>query len=213
MAIAFGSLLTSGNGGTTSITTASVTPNAANLTLFCFFSRDNTAGTPTVSGCNVTWSKAGTFSNEMQIWYSIGGSPTAGAISVTGLTSATENFWFVTDFTGTATVSPIKQTKYATGSSSALSVTLTSSITSGNTAFGFGGRSSGSATYTPGTNFTEIGEAASAGRSGAIEYQLNKTDDAVIDMTASSSGGWVMGGLEIAAAGTTSNGNFLLMFD
>ena len=211
MAIAFGSLLTSGNGGTTTITTASVTPSAANLTLFCFFSRDNTNANPTVSGCNVTWTKAGTFSNEMQVYYAIGGSPTAGAISVSSLTSASENFWFVTDFSGTDDIAPIKQVKYATSSSTALAVTLTSSITAGNTAFGFGMRTSATATYTPGTDFTEIGEAASAGRSGAIEYQLNKTDDAVIDMTASSSGTWSMAGLEISAP--ISRGNFFLMFD
>ena len=212
MAIAFGSLKTSGNGGTTTITTASVLPTSTNLTLFCFFSRDNTNANPTVSGCNVTWTKAGTFSNEMQVYYAIGGSPTSGSISVSSLTSATENFWFVCDFSGTATTTPIKQTKYATGSSASLAVTLDSSITAGNTAFGFGMRSSGTATYTPGTNFTEIGEAASSGRSGATEYQLNKTDDAVIDMTASSSGGWAMGGFEISA-GAESSGNFFLMFD
>ena len=212
MAIAFGSLKTSGNGGTTTITTASVLPTSTNLTIFCFWSRDNTNGSPTVSGCNVTWTKAGTFSNEMQIYYAIGGSPTSGSISVSSLTSATENFWFVCDFSGTATTTPIKQYYYGTGSSSALSIPLTNSITAGNTAFGFGMRSSGTESYTPGTNFTEIGEAASSKRSGATEYQLNKTDDKIIDMTASSSGGWAMGGFEIAA-GAVSTGNFFLMFD
>lgn len=213
MAIAFGSLLTSGNGGTTSITTASVTPNASELTLLVFRSEGNTNATPTVSGNGLTWTKLSITGGTAvyQIWYSIGGSPSAGAISVTNLTSGSENLWFVVSFTGTATTSIFPQTSFSTGSGTALSTTLAGSITAGNTAFGFGSRSAGTQSYTPGTNFTEIGEASSGSRSGAIEYQLNKTDDAVIDMSSSTSGGWTMIGVEIAAA-AVSSGNFFLLF-
>lgn len=213
MTIAFGSLLAgNGQGNGSNITTSTITPTAGRITLFCFYLSGNT-GNVTVSGCNLTWTKLSITSysgKAFYIFWGVGNSPTTGTLSTSGGNGGAERIYIIQDFVGVNTVSPVVQSKYSTGSSSSLSTTLGSSIISGNTAFGFGARVPNSVTFTAGTDFTKIGQYAQSSTI-STEYQLNKTDDAVIDMTSSSSGTWHMIGLELQAAQEMSMQTMMIM--
>jgi len=217
MAITFGALLASGNNAITSFTTGSITPTAGNLNILTFMARNNTNASPGVAGNGVTWTRLAISGsgNEMQVWYSVGGTP--GTIAVTSLTSSTENIWMVSDFSGTLTSGTIfPQSSYSTGSGTAISTTLASGITSGNTAFGFAHRGNAAVTFTAGSGFTKIGQRAGTGRAVAAEYELNKSDDSVVDMTIDNTGSWNVCAFEIAAdgggGGPTYDGKFFQLF-
>ena len=215
MAIAFGSLLTTGTSATANITTASVTPTAGDVVFVSLYMRSNT-GTVTLSGNGLTWTKQ-TITNYSGTEYYLftgTGTPSAGTITSSGGNGASTNLWIVQTFTGVDTSSPVVQTNYSSGTSTTLSTTLGSSITAGNTGFGFGWTRN-QPTFTAGSGFTLNGNAnESAGaRTMQNEYYLNKTNNAVIDMTINTSQAWTMIGAEIRATGSgTSTGNFFLVF-
>ena len=97
MAISNPSTLTEGSDNTdgqTSYATASITPTADALALICFLVDivDNSAdGDPTVSGCNLTWSKV--YGDDtgysgglgFYVYRGTGSSPSTGAVTMTAL--------------------------------------------------------------------------------------------------------------------------------
>lgn len=221
MAIAFGSLLTSGgSGGTNVITTASITPTVGRITIITFFFRNNTNSGITVTGTNgwnVTWNKINITNysgNEQWIWWAYPSSGTAGTITAGTANGTNDAVWAVQTFSGVDTSAPIVQSNYATGSSAALSVTLSSSPASTSATFGMGYRNS-AITFTPGSGFTEIADVyGSASRAIATEYDIT-SPGTTVNMTASTSGTWGMVGLELKqyVAPATSTGNWFLLFE
>ena len=221
MAVAFGSLLTSGGTATTSaITTASITPTVGRLTIFTFFFRSNTNAGITVTGTNgwnVTWNQisvtnyAGT---EQQIWWAYPSSGTAGTITAGTASGANDALWAVQTFSGVDTTAPIVQSNYANGSSTSLSVTLGSAIGANNAVFGYGYRSS-AVTFTPGSGFTEIVDTSgSINRTISTEYDLS-SPSTTITQTISVTGSWAIMGLELQVyvpPATSSDGNFFQLF-
>jgi hypothetical protein len=114
MAIAYGGLLTGGNTGssTSSYSTASVTPVAGNVTIFCGYTKTNT-NVPAISGCNLTWTlQYRDATRGFYVFTGVGDSPSAGAITISNLTSGGSNsgsLWSVFHFSGVDTTTPFAQ--------------------------------------------------------------------------------------------------------
>ena len=100
-------------GGSTSFTTASITPPSNQLVIVTV--AQNLAGgdgspvpTPSVSGCNMTWQLIGTRLNStddqqrISIFRGMAANPTTGALTIQTTFSSTSCFWSVDSFRPTA---------------------------------------------------------------------------------------------------------------
>jgi hypothetical protein len=217
MAIAYGGLLTGGNTGSSSssYSTASVTPVAGNVTVFCGYTKVN-ALVPVASGCNLTWTLSyNDVGRGFYMFYGIGNSPSAGAITISNLTSGGANsgsLWSVFHFSGVDTTTPFAQRVIANGNSNAPAVTLGAfSTTRNNWAFSLTCLTLQTRTFTAGTNFTTISQTNRT--SFALHTQYESIEGTSVTASMSGTSIWFMNAWEInEAVSTASTGDFFLMF-
>lgn len=200
MAIVYGGALASGSSGSSnsSYSTSSVTPTAGAVT-FVFFHCHNNTGTPSISGCNLTWTVYTRGTDKAAIvGVGVGNSPSTGQITISGLSSAGGMMYSLFYLTGVDTTSPVQQNVSNTGTSSSLSVTLAAFSTSRNNAtlaFNYS-TNTANPVFSPGTGFTEIHDVdLGATRGIQTEYQLAEDTTVTASMTAS--GDWKCWGFEI----------------
>ena len=144
------------------LVTSSITPVAGDLTILSFSSSGGSSGVTAVSGCNLTWTKIASVSagigianapNDIAVWYGVGGSPSAGTITVsTG--SINTCYYQLIDVSGEASSTPIVQ--HSTGIEGTLGASVVvspslSSLGANNVAMAFA--TAGQGSY-PGTGLS-----------------------------------------------------------
>jgi hypothetical protein len=214
MAIAYGGLLTGNNtGSATSYSTASVTPIAGNVTIFCGQTKGNT-NVPAISGCNLTWTlEYRDATRGFYVFWGVGNSPSAGSITISNLTSGnTGSLWSVFHFSGVDTTTPLAQRVVANGNSNSPAVTLGAfSTTRNNWAFSMTNLTNQVRTFTAGTNFTTISQTSRS--SFALHTQYESIEGTAVTASMDGTSIWYMHAWELnEAISTASTGNFFLMF-
>lgn len=190
--------LTSGTDSTDQsvFTTASITPTADSLVLLSVLNtKAESADTPTVTGCGLTWvavrSKPFSTSDSYRItlFRAMGAAPTAGALTITFPSGQTGCSWAINEFGnvntgGTNGSGAIRNDVDAisTETGTSLTATLPQIANSRNATFGCFGWTTNAA-VTPGTGYTEAQEvqATAPARTLQAEYQVGK--DRTVDAT------------------------------
>jgi hypothetical protein len=216
--------LTSGSDsdGNSTATTASISPAANNLILLSVTLRNGSSINPSVSsvsGNGLTWVKIDStvFDNSsssrrtVELWRSMGASPSTGAITITATENETNIDWSVdqssgVDTSGTngsgAIVQSAKNQDVA-GTATGLVVTLAAFGSSDNATFGVFGTDE-VATLTIGSGFNQLAKINGASTPVSILTEWKSTNDTSVDATTGAA--VFIGGIaiEIKAAATTA---------
>ena len=213
MPIAFTNLTHSGDSTNATVyTTASISPGANRLVLLAILASRTgaTPDDPTISGNGLTWvqvaARTGGASStkRLTVYRAMGASPSTGAITLTFANQLNGCNWLVVDVdpvdtggtNGSAAV--VQSAVNSAAAATSLTVTLAAFADAANVTFGaFGTDISGN--ITPGTGFTEIGEASTASPVLTIESEYQLANDTTVDATTASAN--ILGiALEIKAA-------------
>lgn len=205
--------------GTTSYTTASVTPTANNVVLFATAAHLPSGNGPqpvsSVAGDGLTWSAVATLdygqavgtaqANRLEIWCGIGASPSTGALTLTWSTSPTRASWSVSQSTGavascTGAFTSNKASNHAdVATASPLTVTMGGFASVGNATFAVGAVDAGGQSVAPGAGMTEISAFTTLQEMLETEFAVGNVSPA----TASYGGPsvrWGIIGLEVVSA-------------
>jgi hypothetical protein len=182
--------------------TASITPTPNRLVLCAVFNNSAGAGTPTLSGCNLTWTQEETVTTStyrVTVFRALAANPQAGVLTIDFAgTSQTAVRWAVSEFGGVNTTTPVVQSVSATGSGTALSVTLSAGTTA-NATYGVWGLAAALA-VTPESGWTEVHEVQAS--SGTIETEWKSSFDTSVTATAASSPGITVGAITTGSVAT-----------
>lgn len=185
-----------------SYSTASITPTADTLVCACIIVADDLGSSvpaPTsVVGCGITWTEIVSLASltfHASAWYGWSASPTTDTIDFTWAASRDGAHWWVFELPGAELEAPVR-TATDTGTTALAMDVGTADATSA--LFGGGGKSVSSGTlgaWTPGTDYTEVGDATIAtNRRSFWEYDITAPTDGVVDATNSGgTGPQVMG--------------------
>ena len=208
--------------------TASVTPTANKLQLLSVYLRNGSSVNPTVStvtGNGLTWvlaqsinfDTASTSRRTLEIWRSMGASPSTGAITITPTETETGAIWSLeevsgVDISGTNGSGAIVQSatnKDEAPASGVITATLSAFGSSKNATFGVFANDVGSDTVTAGTGFSKLADVGStdANISSRFTTEYKSSNDTSVDVTFSAIPG-VMGvvALEIKSASPFESG-------
>jgi hypothetical protein len=196
MAVA-GAHLTTGANATNgaSYDSASVTPTGdALVLLWVSGTGTNSQTAPTITGNGLTWvlvvsaSQASIFNGHL--FRAMGATPSAGVVNISWTAgNVTGCNWSLAEFTGVDTggtngSAAVVQSKAGSGSSvSSLTVTLDTAPTAGNGTAGGFAIDSQLEDITPGSGFTELGEAAHSNPATEIFSEWRADTDQTIDAT------------------------------
>lgn len=197
-----------------SYNTDAFTPVANTLTLAFVASALSKTNEPTLTGCNVTWTKVATYKPEgtrVTIFRAVGASPSNGAVTI-DFASETQNncrWAFVSlagaDISGTNGAGAIVQTGQDQGDADSCDITFGSAISdTANITIGVCAGNTG--TIAEGSGFTEISYVQSEG-DFSVEWKTNT--DTAMDWTTSGANNLVGLAAEIKIA--PSSGFFALL--
>lgn len=224
MALITATALTSGaSTGSSSFSTASVTPGANKL-IFLVMSIADGASISSLAGNGLTWVlvNSSTEGNvTLYIYRSMAASPSAGAITAT-LGASVRHSWGVIELAnintlGTNGSSAVVQSAKANGTGTTLTATLAAFSNTANATFGASGitGNSGATAVSPGSGFTELSDTDGAGGGfhTVCETMFRNDNDTSVDSSTSSSMQYAIIGVEIANASTMpSSGGFFAFF-
>lgn len=216
--VSFTNLTANGSiAGTTSYTTASVNPVANQPVFLATSAHLGTANGPlpvsTVSGDGLTWSVVAVLdaglttgtarTNRLEIWCGVGGSPTAGVITITWTTTPATTSWSVDQSAGAAPACPsavgISASAAANvATASPLSVTMGTFGNSVNATFG-AGFTDATETIAQGTSMTLLGQNNGNSNSIGTEYAAGNVSP-VTQTYGGAAVRWGIIGVEIKAA-------------
>lgn len=199
--------LTSGTTTTdgTSAATASITPSSGKVVVIIFAYRDS-AVTPTVSGCGLTWTLINGITGIYGYW-GIASSPSTGAITMTFTGDAfTSCAWSVWEIGGSNIGFPIVQsvTDGKSGTNGSLLLNAFKSVDNATFA-GFAHHSAEASTE--GSGFTEIDDVNVATNAVGLITEWKASNDTTPDASWATSANWVGIGFEV----DVSAGFFLFM--
>lgn len=228
------STLTQGQDTTnaTSFATASVTPGANNLILFGYVASRNistacsTIEANSVTGNSLTWvsvnrqcfSDAGAPTMIVELYRSMGASPSTGAVSFGFASTRVNAAWVIVECSGVDTSGTNGSGAVAQSAvnlvepGTSLTVTLSAFGSANNATFGLFGLVD-NLTITPGSGFTELAEqiVTEGGTDAALQAEWKTGNDTTVDASWSSidAGGVA---IEIKAAATTTTAEEALWF-
>jgi len=195
--------LTSGSDsdGNSTATTASISPASNNLILLSITLRNGSSIDPSVSsvsGNGLTWVKidstvfdnSSTSRRTVELWRSMGASPSTGAITITASENETDINWSVDqssviDTSGTNGSGAIVQSaknQDTAGTATGLVVTLAAFGSASNATFGVFGTDE-VVTLTGGSGFTELAKINGASTPVSILTEWKSTNDTTVDAT------------------------------
>lgn len=199
----------------TSVSTGSVTPSADNLIIAVVYTIGSAApNIPTASGNGLTWVQVATEldTNSLRrvtVFRAMGASPTAGAITFDFAGQTQASFcWSIVQFsnvktTGTNGSDALVQSVAAmtTGTATSLSCTLGALSAPNNAVFAGFGYPLNSATVTPGSGFTQVGQSHVGSPNTAIFTEWQQVGVTTCDMSISPSSVPIVGiAIEVAAS-------------
>lgn len=214
MAIARTSLTTgSDTTNTTAYTTASISPTAGALILVAVGATVGSGTTPAISvtGLGLTWVQvdqtvAGFRSVHL---FRAMGTPTAGAITITGASQLSSCLWQVTEFTGVDTSGTngsgaiVQSVQSSPASSASCSVPFGSAVTSGNATFG-SVMVSVQELPAAGANWTSMGSTSQSAPTSGLLGEAALTAQQNITASWTTSATHFVVGAEIKAGGATT---------
>lgn len=198
--------LTSGSDsdGNSTATTASISPAADNLILLSITLRNGSSIDPSVSsvsGNGLTWVKidstvfdnSSTSRRTVELWRSMGASPSTGAITITASENETDINWSVDQSSGVDTsgtngsgaIAQSAKNQDVTGTATGLVVTLAAFGSANNATFGVFGTDE-VVTLTGGSGFTELAKINGAATPVSILTEWKSTNDTTVDATTGS---------------------------
>lgn len=206
------------SGSKTAYTTASITPTANTCTLIAIAHRMGTGtaavDATSVAGAGLTWAKIDTQAYnadghyKVDLWYGVGASPSAGALTITWASQTQSNCqWCVIECDGVDPTSPIVQSaKTSSTSASSLTVTLSAFSNSANATVGaFAARYY---TLTAGSGYALTSSTKNDQQAVGLEFV--DANDTSVDI--SSSGTAEMAGIAVELKASGGGGSFFQMF-
>lgn len=204
------SVLTQSNSTTndTSYATASITPSANALVLLATLASRNTADACTdndvssVSGNGLTWVKidnqcfstAGIPTQTIELWRSMGASPSTGAVTISfGGSTQLNAAWAVLECTGADTSGTngsgavVQSAKNTAEPGTSVTATLAAFGSANNATLGVFGAADNLA-ITPGSGFSELAEqqVSDSGNDGTLQVEFLASNDTTVDASATS---------------------------
>lgn len=192
----------------TTYTTSSVTPGANRLVLaFVTCYAPGGAVAPSgLTGNGLTWVKVDDFTLSgivnCSLWRAMGASPSAGGVTVTWAAAPNDCCIHVADFSGVNTggtngSAAVLQPTHATGTGTAVLVTLGAFSDSGNGTYG-GVYCVNIVTQTGGSGFTVLSDAFNFDTQQRSLTEWKATNDTTVDATLSASQNWIAIACELA---------------
>lgn len=190
--------------------TGTPTANATQVLGVAVHRSAGAVGTPTVSGCGLTWNQVAQVSYNsatyrVLVFTAVGASPTTGQVTIDlGGTTHDDCSWAWIELSGDDTSAPVVQSNTGTSASGAPNVSLSAFGSANNATLGwFGGREN-LGTWTEGGGFTVITAPSAGGAGTRCLLQFRTDNDTGVDASYSSGGN--VGGIALelkAEAGTS----------
>lgn len=170
-----------------------------------------TDGLTSISGAGLTWTARANFSStldasaELHVWTGISASPSAGALTITPVDTATDHIrWVILDLPDASTT-PFVQSVTAQGTSTSATATLSAFGSASNTAIAWTWMGNAD-TMVPEAGYTELFD--SAGEFGGTSHVMYRADngDLTPAVTLGTSAAWAMIAVEVQASGGGGGG-------